>query len=191
MPPPLAPQYGVNPSHAYGPSSTAQRGRQPQSDYRMPRDAGLNAASNPASNWYPRSSQVIPNSAERSVRINDTPSHTVLISFSLFTRRAERQSNVRTHCRHGYPTSNFLIQVLLMIHRLQRLHLPLPTVTQLASQDHLRILLPDHTYRSHQLDILLRTRRHLVWPPRQQQEATEISHPLRRTLHALPPPIPI
>jgi hypothetical protein len=105
MPAPLAPQYGVDPSHAYGPYSTAQRGRQPQSDYQMPRDASSNAASNPASNSnaashpasnlsaalnaasnsiaasnpasnsYPRSSQVIPNSAERSVRINDTFSY--------------------------------------------------------------------------------------------------------------------
>ncbi|KAI0284254.1 hypothetical protein BGY98DRAFT_948675 [Russula aff. rugulosa BPL654] len=65
MPTPLAPQYGANPSYAYGPYSTAQRGRQPQSDYRMPRDAGLNAAPNPASNWYPRSSHLIPNPAER------------------------------------------------------------------------------------------------------------------------------
>jgi len=88
MPAPLAPQYGVNPSDPYaGPYSTAQQGRQPQSDYRTPRNASLNTASNPASNpasnWYPRSSQVIPNSAEPPVRINDTPSHTVLISLSL------------------------------------------------------------------------------------------------------------
>jgi hypothetical protein len=112
MPAPLAPQHGVNPSYP-GPYGTAQRGRQPQSDYRMPRGASLNAASNPASNSYPRSSQVMPNSTERSVRINDTPSHTVLISLPLFTRRTERQSNVRMQC----PASNFLIQVLLMTHQ--------------------------------------------------------------------------
>jgi hypothetical protein len=159
MPTPLAPQYGANPSYAYGPYSTAQRGRQPQSDYRMPRDAGLNAAPNPASNWYPRSSHLIPNPAERPVRINDTPCHTVL---TLFTRRTERQSNVRTPSRHGYPASNLITQVLLMAHLLQRLLLLLPTITQLAGPDHLRIPLPDHTYRSHQPDILLRTRRHLV-----------------------------
>src|ERR1700755_1485524 len=64
--------------HQMNRASTAQQGRQPQSDYRMPRDASLDAATNPASDWNPRSSQVIPNSAERSVRINDTPSHTVL-----------------------------------------------------------------------------------------------------------------
>jgi hypothetical protein len=162
MPPPLAPQYGVNPSYAPRPYSTAQRGRQPQSDYRMPRDASLNAASNPASNWYPHSSHLIPNSAERSVRIHDTLSHTVLISSPLFTRRTERQSNVLTPCRHGYPASNFLIQVLSMTHLLQRLLLPLPKITQLVGPYHLRIPLPDHTYRSHQLDILLQTRRHLV-----------------------------
>jgi hypothetical protein len=95
MPAPLAPQYGVNPPYA-GPYSTAQRGRQPQPNYRMPRDASLNAASNPSSN-YPLSSQVIPNLAERSVRINDTPSHTVLISFPLFTRRTE----LARHSRAG------------------------------------------------------------------------------------------
>jgi hypothetical protein len=162
MPAPLAPQHGVNPSYTYGPHSTTQRGRQPQPDYRMPRDAGLNAASNPGSNWYTRSSQGTPNSAERPVRINDTPSHTALISFPLFTRRAERQSNVRTHRRHGYPASNFLIQVLVITHPLQRLLLPLPTITQLAGQDLLRILLPDHTTRSHHPDILLRTLCHLV-----------------------------
>ena len=162
MPAPLAPQYGVNPSYTYGPHSTTQRGRQPQPGYRMPRDAGLNAASNPASNLYTRSSQATPNSAERSVRINDTPSRTVLISFPLFIRLAERQRNVRKHHRHGYPANNFLTQVLLMVHPLQRLLLPLPTITRLAGQDLLRILLPDHTTRSRQPDILLRTLRHLV-----------------------------
>ena len=209
MPTPLAPQYGVNPTYPYGPHSTAQRGRQPQYDYR-PRDASLNAASNPATSWYPSSqvipnstersqvvpnsaerSQDIPNSAERSVRINDMPCHTVLISFPLFTRRAERQSNVRTHRRHEYPASNFLVQVLLMAHPLQRLLLLFPAITQLADHDHLRTPLPNHTYRFRQPDILLLTRRHLVRSPHQQQEAAEISHPMRRTLHVLPLPIPI
>ena len=72
-----------------------QRTQQPQSDYRMPHDASSNVASNPVSNWYPRSSQVVPNSEERSVRINDTPSHTVLISFPL--RQMDRAPEQRTH----------------------------------------------------------------------------------------------
>ena len=111
-----------------------QRGRQPQSDYWMPRDAGLNAASNPASNLHTRSSQAAPNSAERSVRINNTPSHTVLISCPLFIRLAEHQRNVHMHRRHRYPVSNVLTQVLLIAHPLQRLPLPLPTITQLVGQ---------------------------------------------------------
>jgi hypothetical protein len=39
------------------------------------------ASSNAAPNHYTRPSQIIPNSAERPVRIDDAPSHTVLISF--------------------------------------------------------------------------------------------------------------
>jgi hypothetical protein len=74
MPAPLAPQSGANAPYAYGSHSVAQRGRPSGSDYRMPRGASSNAASNPASNLYPRSSQTIPNSAERPVRIDDTPS---------------------------------------------------------------------------------------------------------------------
>lgn len=76
MPAPLGPPYGVNPSYAYGPYGTAQRGRQPQSNYRMPHDASLNAASNPASNWYPHPSQVMPNLAQRSMdRAPEQPTH--------------------------------------------------------------------------------------------------------------------
>lgn len=162
MPAALAPQYNANVPYAYGPHSTAQRGRQLRSDYRMPRDASSNAASNPASNWYPRSSQIIPNSVERPVRINDTLSQTVLISFLPFTRRTGRQSNARMHRHLGCPASNFLIQALLITRPSQRLPLSLPTILQLASRGHLRILLPDRTYRSLQPDIMLRTLRHLI-----------------------------
>ena len=95
---PLAPQYGANPSYANGPSSAAQRGQQPQSDYRMPRDASLDAATNPASNWYPRSAQVIPNSAERSVCINDTSSRD-RTDFFPSLHQTDRAPEQRTHAQ--------------------------------------------------------------------------------------------
>jgi hypothetical protein len=163
MPAPLAPQSSANAPYAHGSHSMAQRGRPSGSDNRMTRDASLNAASKPASNWYPRSSQTIPNSAERPVRVDDTSSHTILISFPLLTRRTGRKSNARVQFRRGYRylANNVLIQALLMIPALQWLLLSFPVIFQLTSlghlRGHLRIFLPAYTYRSHQPDILLQT----------------------------------
>jgi hypothetical protein len=95
MPAPLAPQSSANAPYGYGSHSTQRR--QPSGyDNRMPRDANLNAAPNAAPNQYARPSQIIPNSVEHPVRISDTSSHTVLISFSLFTRWTGRKGNART-----------------------------------------------------------------------------------------------
>jgi hypothetical protein len=157
----FVPQSTSGAPYDYGSQGTAQRRRPSESDSRMPREAGFNAPSNPSSNLYTRSSQFTPDSAGRPVRIDDTCSHTVLISFPLFTSRAGRKSNARAQCLRGYPASNSLTRVLPMTRAIQRL-LSLPAILRLAGRGHLRILLPEYTYRSRQPDIILRTLPHLA-----------------------------
>ena len=153
----FAPQSSSSVPYTYGSHGTAQRRQPSESDSRMPRDAGFNAPSNPSLNAY------TPNFAERPVRIDDTCSHTVLISSPLSARRTGRnKSNARAECRRGYPASNFPIGVLFMTRTVQRLLLSLTVILQPAGRGHLRIPLPTYTYRSRQPDIILRAPHRLI-----------------------------